>query len=105
MGGHGIGAPLVSNRFGRAGLAVRLLVLAAAVALVVAPAKPTAQPGGQGPVIGGPYGRLLAHSADLGPARGEHVQLIIALRDSTRPDGLIAWATSRGLITQAWLRR
>jgi len=97
MGGRRTGAPRISNRFGRAGLVVRLLVLTAAVALVAAPAPPSEQPGRQGPVIGGPYGRLLADSADLGPARGEHVQVIVALRDTTRPPVLMGWADKHGL--------
>src|ERR1700757_2085411 len=100
MGGHRSGAPWISNRFGRAGLAVRLLVLTAAVALVAAAARPSEQPGQQGPVIGGPYGRLLADSADLGPARGSRVQLIAALRDSTRPLVLMGWADKHGLSVQ-----
>lgn len=40
MGGHGIGAPFVSNRFGGAGLAVRPLVLAAAGGPASHPANP-----------------------------------------------------------------
>src|ERR1700758_564677 len=97
MGGHRTGTPRISNRSRRAGLAVRMLVLAAAVALVAAPARPSEQPGRHGPVIGGPYGRLLADSADLGPARGSHAQVIVALRDPTRPPVLMGWADKHGL--------
>jgi kumamolisin len=48
-------------------------------------------------VIGGPYAALLNSSTDLGPSLLPHAQLTVALRDSTRPDGLRAWAASRGL--------
>ena len=34
---------------------------------------------------------------DLGPARGEHVQLTAELRDGARPVALTAWARDRGL--------
>jgi kumamolisin len=79
------------------GPGVRLLVLAAAVAVALAPAGGPRGAGGESPLIGGPYARLLAHSADLGAARDASVQLVVALRDSTRPGGLIGWADNHRL--------
>jgi kumamolisin len=75
---------------------VRLLALAAAALLLASGTR--AVPGPNPPnLIGGPFSRLLAGSADLGPARSGHAQLTVALRDSTRPVELIAWAKDRGL--------
>jgi kumamolisin len=48
-------------------------------------------------VIGGPYARLLAQSADLGPARFDRVQLTAALQRRAEPLRLRSWADSRGL--------
>lgn len=48
-------------------------------------------------LIAGPYGRLLAESVDLGPARVDRVQLTAALRRVTRPVELMDWASGRGL--------
>jgi kumamolisin len=48
-------------------------------------------------LIAGPYARLLAQAVDLGPARGEHVQLTAELSDGARPVALTEWARDRGL--------
>jgi kumamolisin len=50
--------------------------------------------------IEGPFASLLASSTDLGPARGDHVQLTAMLHDHTRPDALISWAGQHGLAVQ-----
>jgi kumamolisin len=50
--------------------------------------------------IGGPFASLLAASTDLGPARGDHVQLTATLGDTRRPDALIGWAGEHGLSVQ-----
>lgn len=47
--------------------------------------------------ISGPYGRLLAQSADLGPARAERVQVTAALHGPSEPTHLSAWAREHGL--------
>ena len=47
--------------------------------------------------IKGPYASLLAASADLGPARADHVQVTAALRGAERPEALIDWSRGRGL--------
>jgi kumamolisin len=47
--------------------------------------------------IGGPLGRLLADSTDLGPAQAGTVQLTAALKNSTRPQALIEWAQGHRL--------
>ncbi|MBJ7337313.1 MAG: peptidase S53 [Mycolicibacterium sp.] len=51
-------------------------------------------------LIDGPYAALLAASTDLGPARGDHVQLTAMLNDHRRPDALIGWAVQHGLSVQ-----
>ncbi len=51
-------------------------------------------------VIGGPFASLLAASTDLGPARGDHVQITATLTDHNRPDALIGWAGEHGLTVQ-----
>ena len=48
-------------------------------------------------LISGPYGRLLAESADLGPARFDRVQLTAELSRPDRPIELTDWATAHGL--------
>ena len=48
-------------------------------------------------VIGGPYGRLLADSADLGAARAGQVRVMAAMRSRDRPVQLRAWAGENGL--------
>lgn len=55
-----------------------------------APSEPAA-------VIGGPYARLLSDANDLGPARGERVQLTAALNRAAEPVRLTRWADDRGL--------
>lgn len=47
--------------------------------------------------ITGPYASLLGASTDLGPARGDHVELTAALPDENRPATLIDWAERMGL--------
>ncbi|MEU0495950.1 S53 family peptidase [Mycobacterium sp. NPDC006124] len=47
--------------------------------------------------IAGPYANLLASSTDLGPSQLDHAQLTVGLRESTRPDRLLQWATTKGL--------
>ena len=47
--------------------------------------------------IGGPYAALLDGSTDLGPARGGHAQLTVALHKADRPGQLIGWAQGHGL--------
>ena len=47
--------------------------------------------------IGGPYARLLAESADLGPARSHRVQLTAALSRPARPDQLTDWAIAHAM--------
>ena len=50
-------------------------------------------PGARTPnVIDGPFASLLDSSTDLGPARGDHVQLTAMLTQQHRPDALIGWA-------------
>ena len=55
-------------------------------------------------LIEGPFASLLAASTDLGPARGDHVQLTAMLHDHRRPDALIGWASQHGLSVQ-WRAR
>jgi kumamolisin len=47
--------------------------------------------------IGGPYGRLLAESADLGPSLVDRVQFTAALARPDRPVELTEWASAHGL--------
>lgn len=47
--------------------------------------------------IDGPFASLLAASTDLGPARGDHVQLTAMLSRRQRPDALMGWAGEHGL--------
>lgn len=51
-------------------------------------------------LITGPYASLLAASTDLGPARGEQVQLTAKLTGTDEPAGLISWADAKGLSVQ-----
>jgi kumamolisin len=76
---------------------VRLLVLAAVIALTLGSgtrAVPAPDPPNR---IGGPFGRLLASATDLGPARNGPVQLTAALRDASDPKTLRGWAKDHGL--------
>lgn len=50
--------------------------------------------------ITGPYASLLAAATDLGPARGDLVQLVAALHTDARPMTLIGWAQQHGLTTR-----
>jgi len=61
------------------------------------PAVPTASDRVASDRIDGPYAALLGSSADLGPARGGHVQLTAALSGTRRPDRLLEWSRSSGL--------
>ncbi|MCH9720968.1 MAG: S53 family peptidase [Actinomycetia bacterium] len=47
--------------------------------------------------IGGPFARLLAESADLGPATTPQVQLTAALHRTAEPVRLIGWGAAQGL--------
>ena len=70
-----------------------VLLSAAAVGLVV---QDRAHRGG---VVGvdGPYARLLAESADLGPARAERVRVTAELGRAAEPTALASWADDHGL--------
>jgi len=92
VGGHKSGDAEFSKRVG-----VRLVVFAAAGVLLLASCAHAGRPPGQPNLIGGPLGRFLASSNDLGPSRADRVQLTVALNDSTRPQALIGWAGSRRL--------
>ncbi|MET4431697.1 S53 family peptidase [Mycolicibacterium sp. 624] len=72
------------------------VAVAAAALLVTSDIRPSPSPDTAGR-IDGPFASLLAASTDLGPARGDHVQLTAALRDRTRPVTLIEWARAQGL--------
>jgi kumamolisin len=94
MGGHHSGAMGFSRGVGRA---LRLLVCTATGLLLLASCARDNRPPGIPNLIGGPLGRFLASSSDLGPARGHPVQLTVALDDSARPQNLIGWAESHRL--------
>ena len=51
----------------------------------------------KGDIIGGPYGKLLAGSADLGPDTGGVVQVTAALPDPSAAQALTDWARGKGL--------
>ena len=69
-----------------------LLVLGMAAILTLA-ACLRITPGSDRPKeIDGPFASLLAASTDLGPARGEHVQLTATLKEARQPNGLMGWA-------------
>src|SRR5882757_4800086 len=73
------------------------LILVTAAVLVLASDLRLPQGAGTAAEIGGPFALLLAASTDLGPARGDHVQLTATLHDPTSPDALIGWAGEHGL--------
>lgn len=79
------------------GAAVKRRLAAAAVIATAAIGPIVAHRGAPAPVIGGPYGRLLAESVDLGPARGRAVRLIAALNRPEMPVRLNQWADLRDL--------
>lgn len=83
---------------GRWRVAVSGAAVLAAAATVVALAAPL-RPGTSPPAnaIGGPYGRLLAESADLGPARSDRVQFTAALSRPARPVQLTDWAIAHAM--------
>ena len=51
-------------------------------------------------VIDGPFASLLNASTELGPARGDSVQLTARLTENRRPSALIEWADRHGLSVQ-----
>src|SRR6187401_2903346 len=73
-----------------------LILVAVAVLALASDLRLHPGPGGAAE-IGGPFALLLAASTDLGPARGEHVQLTAALHDDNRPEALTDWAAEHGL--------
>ncbi|MCW2556358.1 MAG: putative protease [Mycobacterium sp.] len=73
------------------------LILVAAAVLMLASDLRLPKGAGTAAEIGGPFALLLAASTDLGPARGDHVQLTAALQRPTSPDALIDWAGEHGL--------
>jgi kumamolisin len=82
----------------------RLLVLTVGIVVLAAcvrHAEPAADPSPEPNLIGGPYGRLLSGSADLGPAHDRRVQLTVALTGAGRPAALIAWA-QRNRLSVRW---
>jgi kumamolisin len=70
------------------------LAAATAVLLTDRRSEPALDPAA---AIGGPYARLLASSADLGPSRLDRAQLTVGLHDSTRPEPLMTWAARESL--------
>jgi kumamolisin len=77
---------------------VRRQVTLAAVAVLLLSACADAQVVADDPIlIGGPLGRFLTESTDLGSANGHRAELTVALRDSAQPLSLIAWAGHHGL--------
>jgi kumamolisin len=73
------------------------LILVTAAVLLLASDLRLPPGAGTAAEIGGPFALLLAASTDLGPARGDHVQLTATLHDATSPDALIGWAGEHGL--------
>ena len=62
------------------------------------PATPaTNSPATSAAPIAGPFAVLLANSVDLGPARADHTQVTVALRDSAPPRRLTEWARQQHL--------
>lgn len=76
--------------------AVALAAITAGVFAFVADGQPPAR----AETIRGPYANLLASSADLGPARDDHVRLTAALASPAPPERLTAWAQRNGLAVQ-----
>jgi len=75
------------------------LVIVAALTLILD--LPTAHRTTRAPsVIVGPYSSLLAASTDLGPARGDHIQITAALDSHERPSALLNWAAYQHLSVQ-----
>lgn len=85
----------VKRRGSWSALAFALLLTLGATVVLVAPDRP--QHGRTDNLIDGPYARLLAESADLGPAHTERVQLTAALKRAVEPVRLTDWAATRGL--------
>lgn len=75
-----------------AGALLGAVVLGLGLFVADGPGRP-----GSASLIGGPYGRLLAESVDLGPARFDRVQLTAALSRPDRPVELTDWANAHGL--------
>jgi kumamolisin len=76
-----------------------LILIAVGVLALASDLRLSPGPGGPGE-IGGPFALLLAASTDLGPARGEHVQLTATLQRSASPDALTDWAVEHGLLVR-----
>ncbi len=96
MGGQKLGEAGFSSTVGRW---LRLLVCAVTAVLVASCARVGQPPAAPNPVSG-LLAKFLVASTDLGPARGEPVKLTVALRDSSSPQALTAWAESRRLSVQ-----
>jgi kumamolisin len=86
-----------SPRRGRPGC--WLLVAIVAVSLLVA-SDLRMRPDPRAHTIDGPFALLLAASTDLGPARGDHVQLTATLNRAVQPLALTEWAAGHGLSVQ-----
>jgi kumamolisin len=86
-------APLASNKSYWPWLLVAVMVGVMACTSDLRTTPSTESP----TVISGPFASLLAASTDLGPARGDHVQLTAMLTENRRPDALIGWAGEHGL--------
>ena len=74
--------------------AALLSVIVVGLGVLVADRPSTMVPTNQ---IGGPFARLLAESADLGPARAPQVQITAALNEPAEPVRLMDWAGAHGL--------
>lgn len=79
---------------------VRSVAVAVAVALAL-PAADQSAPPTRADAIAGPYARLLAQAADLGPAREDRVHVTASLHRPARPVLLQGWARDRDL-TVRW---
>ena len=76
----------------------RWLLIAVAAAVLLVASDIRTSPPSEGPgYIDGPFALLLAASTDLGPARGDHVQLTASLGRAAYPRALTDWARARGL--------
>lgn len=73
-----------------------MIAVAAAVLLIASDLRIPPNPRADD-TIDGPFALLLAASTDLGPARGDHVQLTAALSTAQQPATLTSWARARNL--------
>jgi kumamolisin len=76
-----------------------LILIAAGVLALASDLRLNAGPSGPAE-IDGPFALLLAASTDLGPARGEHVQLTATLQRPANPDALTGWAAEHDLFVR-----